>query len=88
MNKLRLLALATLCMTGVSMANPAIATGEITDNSTLPPVSDTAAVISIRQPVENNKLLVDTSGMSDEVWLLFAAMLALAGIVIIHKTSH
>ena len=87
MNKLRLLALATLCMTGVSMANPAVATGDAANNPVLLPLSDSVVAVSEKQSVDS-KLLVDTSGISDETWLLFAAMLALAGIVIVHKTSH
>ncbi len=88
MNKLRLLCLATLCMTGASLASPVTSIGEIVNNPVLLPISDSVAAISEKQSVDNNNLLVESSGMSDETWLLFAAMLALAGIVIVHRTSH
>jgi len=88
MNKLRLLSLATLCMTGVSLASPAITLNEAVNNPILLPISENVASIPDKQSVDSINSLVESSGISDEAWLLFAAMLALAGIVIVHKTSH
>ncbi len=88
MNKLRLLCLAALCMTGASQANPVTGMGDVVSSPVLLPISDSVAAIAGKQSVDNNNLLAESSGMSDEAWLLFAAMLALAGIVIVYKTSH
>ena len=92
MNKSRLLAFVCLCTTVFCLATPVNAMSERVNNPIQPhhqqTVSDNAPAIRGNQAIENNSLFTSMSGISDETWLFCSAMLALAGIIIVHKATH
>ena len=92
MKKVRLLAMVYLSATVFYLAIPANAMNERASSPVPPPyqqgVSDKTPASPEKQAAENNSLFAGTSRMTDEAWLFCSAMLALAGIFIIHKTAR
>lgn len=92
MKNARLLCMVYLGAAVFYLATPANAVNAQAGNPVRPPyqqmVSGKAAVLPAKPVVENNSLPADASGISDEAWLFFSAMLALGGIFIVHRTAH
>jgi len=92
MPKSRLLATTCLCATAFFLATPVTAMNE-PGNSSMQfthqvTVSDSTATSAGEQAIESDDNFLNTAIMSDEAWLFCSALLALAGIVIIHKTTQ
>lgn len=91
MKKEHLLHMVYLSATVFYLAAPANAMNEHASSPVQLPypqmVSDKAAVFHEKQTGEDNSLFDSATGMSDEAWLFCSAMLALAGIFIVHKAA-
>ena len=76
MNKFRYLATAFLYASVVFLAAPVYAISESVTNPAMPH----------QQEVVSNSILTDTPVLSDELWLVISAMIALGGIIIVNRT--
>jgi hypothetical protein len=91
MHKLRHLATAFIYAAVVFLATPAYATSKPVNSPAQPhhqeTVSNSASTFAANQSADNYGILTDSTVLSDELWLVFSALLALAGIIMAHRTA-
>jgi hypothetical protein len=87
----RHLATAFIYAAVVFLATPAYAISEPVNSPAQPhhqeAVSNSASTFAVNHSADNDSIFTDSTVLSDELWLVFSAMLALAGIIIVHRTA-
>ena len=91
MNTLHRLATTFIYAAVVFLATPAYAINEPVNSPAQPryqeAASNSAATSAANHSADNYSIFTDSTLLSDELWLVFSAMLALAGIIIVHRTA-
>ena len=91
MNKFRHLATAFIYAAVVFLATPAYAISEPANSPAQPhhqeAVSNSASTFATNQSADNYSIFTDNAVLSDELWLVFSALLALAGIIMVQRTA-
>jgi hypothetical protein len=91
MNTLHRLATTLIYAAVVFLATPAYAINEPVNSHAQPrhqeAASNSAATSAANQSADNYSIFTNSAVWSDELWLVFSAMLALAGIIMVHRTA-
>ena len=91
MNTLHRLATTFIYAAVVFLATHAYAINEPVNSPAQPrhqeAASNSAATSAANHSADNYSIFTDSTLLSDELWLVFSAMLALAGIIIVHRTA-
>jgi hypothetical protein len=91
MNTLHRLATTLIYAAVVFLATPAYAINEPVNSHAQPrhqeAASNSAATSAANQSADNYSIFTNSTVLSDELWLVFSAMLALAGIIMVHRAA-
>jgi len=91
MNTLHRLATTFIYAAVVFLATPAYAINEPVNSPAQPrhqeATSNSAATSAANQSADNYSIFTNSTVLSDELWLVFSAMLALAGIIMAHRAA-
>ena len=91
MNTLHRLATTFIYAAVVFLATPAYAINEPVNSPAQPrhqeAASNSAATSAANQSADKHSIFTNSVVWSDELWLVFSAMLALAGIIMVHRTA-